>query len=330
MTVAIIFTGGTIASRVDPATGAVMPQLRGEEVLAAAPAVAAIAPLEPVDWGIVPASHLRFDQLIELAGLIDTALARREVTGAVVVQGTDSIEETCFAFDLLVRSDKPVVVTGAMRNASQPDYDGPRNLADAVRCAASPDTAGLGTLVVLNGQVIGADQAIKGHASAIDAFRARDGLPLGIVSEGGVAIQRRRQRRPLPLAPSNAAEPVHLITVTVGMDGWLLRQAGPGDAPAGVVVAAAGSGNTPLDVLTAAQELMVRGTTVVLTTRCPAGEAQPAYGFPGGGAQWAQAGAIITPLDGPKARIGLALGLGAGLDRAQLEHVLWATPSAGG
>jgi L-asparaginase len=328
VTVAIVFTGGTIASRVDPDSGDVVPQLSGAEILAAAPGVADAADVEAIDWGLVPASHMRFAQLIDVAGVVGQALARPEVTGAVLVQGTDSIEETCFAYDLLVRSDKPVVVTGAMRNASQPDYDGPRNLADAVRCAASADLAGMGTLVVLNGLVIGAEQAIKGHATAVDAFRARDGEAVGEVSDRGVVLRRPRRRRPLPRVPEGAAEPVELVTVTVGSDGSLIRLAGERLALPGIVVAATGSGNTPLDVLFAAEELMARGTTVVLTTRCPSGTAQPAYGFPGGGAQWARAGAIVAGLDGPKCRIALALGLGAGLDRAGLENILWATPSS--
>lgn len=329
MTVAVIFTGGTIASRVDPAAGGALPSLRGADILARVPDLDDIAPVEPVDWGLVPASHLALGQLIELARLVDEALARDDVTGAVVVQGTDSIEETCFAYDLLVRSDKPVIVTGAMRNAGQPDYDGPRNLADAVRCAASPALAGMGTFVVLGGRVIGADKAIKAHATALDAFRARDDRPLADIVDGDLRLHRRRERRPLPTLPEAAAEPVHLVSVTVGSDGALLRAATTGDRqlPA-VVVAATGAGNTPADVLAAAEELMARGTVVALTTRCPAGTVMPEYAFPGGGAQWHRAGALLSALDGPKCRVGLALGLGAGLDRARLEHVLWSTPSA--
>lgn len=323
MTVAVVFTGGTIASRVDPTTGAVMPVLSGAQLLAAAPELAAVGPVEPIEWGLVPASHLGFGQLLEIAALLDAALARREIDGAVVVQGTDSIEETCYAFDLVVRSDKPVVVTGAMRNASEPDYDGPRNLADAVRCAADAQLAGQGTVVVLGGRVIGADQAMKVHATALDAFRARDVAPLGGVSDGRLTLARRRQRVMLPSVPAVAAEPIHLITVVTGMDGTLVRLMSAGEAtPPGVVVAAAGAGNMPPDVLAALTELIGRGTVVALTTRCPAGAPQPSYGFPGGGAQSARAGLIFSPLDGPKCRIALGLGLGAGLDTDGLRRVL--------
>jgi L-asparaginase len=286
------------------------------------PALADIAPIEPIDWGLVPASHLAFDQLIDIAALLDRLLARPDLDGTVVVQGTDTIEETCFAFDLLVRSDKPVIVSGAMRNAGEAAYDGPRNLADAVRCAADRRLTGQGTVVVLDGRVIGADQAVKSHATALDAFRARDGEPLGELREGRLTISRERQRVRLPVVPATAAEPVHLITVVTGMDGTLVRLTAIDGAPPGLVVAAAGAGNMPPDVLAALVELIGQGTVVVLTTRCAAGAAAPTYGFPGGGAQSARAGLILAPLDGPKCRIALALGLGGGLDEAGLRRIL--------
>ncbi|MEO8625683.1 MAG: asparaginase domain-containing protein, partial [Candidatus Limnocylindrales bacterium] len=133
--VVMVFTGGTISTLPDAAAGGNTPVLRGADILARAPGVAAIAQVEPIDWGLVPASHLRFAQMMEIARVVDEALAKPEVAGAVVVQGTDTIEETSFAYELLVRSDKPVIVTGAMRDGSSPDFDGPQNLADAAVCA---------------------------------------------------------------------------------------------------------------------------------------------------------------------------------------------------
>ncbi|CAN5764785.1 asparaginase [soil metagenome] len=325
MTVAVVFTGGTIASRPDATAGGAVPTLRGEEIIARTPGLAQIAHVEPVDWGLMPASHMGFTVLIEIARLLDELLARGEVSGAVVVQGTDSIEETCFAYDLLVRSEKPVIVTGAMRNAAQPDYDGPRNLADAVRCAASPELAGMGTLVVMAGRVIGAERAVKAHASALDAFQPRNGVLVGDVDADGVAVHGPRARVALARVPGAAAEPVPLVTIVTGMDGTLLRLAGSsrsGGRLPGLVVAATGAGNTHPDVLAAATDLMSAGTAVVLTTRCPAGVVAAEYAFPGGGAQWARAGALLSALDGPKCRIGVALGLGAGAGGDELRRIV--------
>jgi L-asparaginase len=320
--VVLVFTGGTIAMKPDAQAGGAVPVLDGAAIIARTPGLEQVAEVEAIDWGLVPASHLSFDQLLDIASVVQRALDRPEIDGAVVIQGTDSIEETCFAFDLLVRGEKPVVVTGAMRNSSQPDYDGPRNLTDAVRCAASRALRGEGCVVVLDGRIIGADQAVKASATALDAFQPRDGVLLGVVDGSEVRLSASRRGRPqLPVVPSSALDNVPLVKAVVGMDGTLLRLVRP-TRPAGVVVEATGAGNTHSDLLAAAQELMADGAVVCLTTRCPSGRVEPAYGFPGGGAQWQRAGAILAGLDGPKCRVGLVLGLAAGLGDAELHWVL--------
>jgi L-asparaginase len=108
----------------------------------------------------------------------------------------------------------------------------------------------------------------------------------------------------------------------VATDGSLLRAAAA-QGSAGIVIEATGSGNTDPDLLAAAEEAMEAGVPVVLTTRCAAGAVGPLYGFPGGGRSWQEAGAILAgTLSGPKARVGLALGLGAGLDGDGLAALL--------
>jgi L-asparaginase len=318
--VVIVFTGGTISMLPDPQTGAAMPVLNGAEILARTPGLDSIASTESIDWGLVPASHLRFTQLLDLARILRDTLVRDDVDGAVVVQGTDTIEETAFAFDLLVGAAKPVVVVGAMRNAGDPGYEGPSNLRDAVRVAASPAVRDQGTLVVMGGVILPADDATKTHTDAYDTFKALNLGPVGEVRGERVTIgSRRMRRRVLPAIPEAAAEPIALITAVVGTDGTLLRLA-VGAGAHGVVVAATGSGNTDPDLLAAAVEAIAAGVPVVLTTRSPSGRASAAYGFPGGGATWVRAGAILAGyLGGPKARIALALGLGAGLDVAGLR-----------
>jgi L-asparaginase len=320
--VAMIFTGGTISTLPDAAAGGNTPVLNGAAILARSPQVARMAEVEPIDWGLVPASHLRFAQMIDIARVIDEALARPEVAGAVVVQGTDTIEETSFAYELLLRSDKPVIVTGAMRDGSSPAFDGPRNLADAAVCAQAPDLRGVGVQVVLNGLVVAARDVVKSDSTAMDTFQPRDGVATGRVVDGRLVLDGTPGRRVrLPRVPDHAVEDVHLITAVAGMDGTLLRALRP-THPAGVVVAATGSGNTAADLLAAASELMSDGTIVAETTRCAHGTVAPIYAFPGGGAMWQRAGALPSVFDGPKSRVALALGLGAGLDRAALGRLL--------
>ena len=305
-----------------PEHGAAVPALRGTEILAHLPGPLA-AEVETVDWGLVPASHLRFMQILEIGRHIEDAAARPDVHGIVVVQGTDVLEETAFAWDLLYRGDVPVAVVGAMRHAGDPDYDGPRNLEDAIAVAADPRLRGQGVVVVMAGLVLPADDVTKIDSQAVDTFQAPNEGALAHIVEGRLEILRERgPRRRLASPPSAAADGVALLTAVVATDGDLLRAAVAHGTP-GIVVEATGMGNTDPDLLAAAREAMAGGIPVVLTTRCVSGGVAPAYGFPGGGRTWLEAGAIPAgTLSGPKARVALALGLGAGLDRATLHDLI--------
>ena len=321
--VAVVFTGGTISMLPDPVTGAAVPALDGAAIMARVPGLADLAELEPIDWGLVPASHLRFSQILELGRLIEETAERDDVDGVVVVQGTDVLEETAYAWDLLHTAPSPVVVVGAMRNAGDADYDGPGNLVDAVRVAADPRLRGVGVLVVMAGLILPADDATKTHSQALDTFQALNHGRLGIVRDGAVVLERTRGEHPtLPSWPAAAAEPVALLTAVVATDGALVRAA-LAQGSRGLVIEATGAGNTDPDLLAAAVEAMDTGVPVVLTTRCGAGAVGPLYGFPGGGRTWQEAGAILAgSRSGPKARVALALGLGCGLDRAGLATLL--------
>jgi len=319
--VAVVFTGGTISMHLDPAAGGNVPALDGAAILARTPGLDAIAAVRAIDHGLTPASHFRFATLIEIGSLLGAALADPAIDGAVVVQGTDTIEETAFAWDLLLASDKPVVVTGAMRASHDPAYDGPSNLRDAVACAVSPDLRDQGVVVSLAGTIEAADDVVKLHATALDTFGSPNRGSLGRVGEGIVSVTRRRGPR-RHVTTEAARDRVHLVTATVGMDGALLDAAVAAGADA-IVVAGTGSGNTTPELLAAAERAMAAGIPVVLATRCVGGAAGTDYAFPGGGATWARAGALVAgTLCAPKVRVAVALGLGAGLDRDGLGALL--------
>jgi L-asparaginase len=318
--VAVVFTGGTISMESDATAGGNVPRLDGAAILRRTPGLADIADVVPIDRGLIPASHFTFPQLFDLATAVDDASAG-DVDGVVVVQGTDTIEETSFFLDLVLHTDKPVVVTGAMRAASQPGYDGPANVRDAVRCAASPALHGQGVVVVLAGSIDGADDVTKTHTSSYDTFRSLNFGPLGHVDGRGVTIARHRAGRRRVTA-TRAATRVHLIEAHVAMDGALVDAAMVAGCD-GLVVEATGAGNTSALLLESCAAAMRAGIPVALTTRCPAGRASADYAFPGGGATWVKAGAMLAGhLGGPKARVALALGLGAGLDRGALAALL--------
>jgi L-asparaginase len=319
--VAVLFTGGTISMRHDPVAGGNVPVLGGREILALVPGLDDLAEVVAVDLGLTPASHVTFPVLFGIHNAIAAALADPDVDAAVVVQGTDTIEETAFFFDLLHADPRPIVVTGAMRTSHAPDYDGSGNLRDAVAAAASPELRDAGAVVVLAGSIEPADDVTKTHTTAFDTFRSLNAGSLGTVEGGRVTIERPRGAR-RHVDTASAAERVHLVTATVAMDGTVidaLRDAGAD----GFVVEATGGGNTSRELLAAAERALGEGLPIVLTTRCPAGEASGAYAFPGGGATWIRAGAMLSGhLGGPKARVALALGLGARLDAAGLAALL--------
>ncbi len=320
--VAIVFTGGTISMGFDPVAGGNVPSLDGAAILARTPGLDAIAEIVPIDRGLTPASHFSFEDVLEIGRIIQEALDDPSIDGVVVVQGTDTIEETSFAWDLVLRSAKPVVVTGAMRAPHEPGFDGPANLRDAVAASASPELRDAGVVVTLAGTLEPADDVTKLHTAAFTAFGSPNGGTLGRVADGRVVAERARgPRRRLDPVPATGAQ-VHLLTAGIGSDGSLLDAAAAAGAD-GIVVAATGAGNTSPGWLAAAERAMAAGIVVALASRCPAGPVSIAYAFPGGGATWVRAGAIrVGTLCAIKARVGLALGLGAGLSREALAGLL--------
>jgi L-asparaginase len=322
--VAVIFTGGTISMRQDPAAGGNLPALRGADLIATVPGLSSVADIEAIDWGLVPASHLTFDQVIDIGRLLAERLSRPEVDGAVVVQGTDVIEETAFAWDLLPLPAKPVVVVGAMRSASQEGYDGPENLRNAVAAAAEPALAGQGVVVAMAGELHAADDVRKTHSHAYATFQSPNAGRLGLVADGRVTLLRRRTPIRLPRPPVAAALPVPILTVALNAAPEPVAA-----GAAGLVVVAPGGGNTPPSYLELVRPLIERGVPVALTTRCPSGRPLAGYAFPGGSSQWWEAGALFSgTLDAWKVRVLLALGIGAGLDASELAALL--EPFGGG
>jgi len=327
--VLMVFTGGTISMRYDPLKGGATSVLDARGIIERTPGLGDIANIEPLDWGRVPATHLSFSQLFELRNLLRDALADERYDGAVLIQGTDNIEEVSFAFDLLLDSEKPVIVVGAMRNAFEEGYEGPVNLRDAVRCAASQRLKGQGVLVVMAGTIHSADDVVKTNTYSYATFQSPNLGPLGFVDEGEVIVRRRRVGR-RHISTEVAGEPVALFKVYLGADGSIIRLATRAGAR-GLVVEGAGTGNTPLDVLTASVEAMQAGIPVVMATRCSAGSAKPMYAFPGGGATWRDAGALFAGyISGLKARLMLSLAVGGGMAHEQLAELFQERTSAVG
>ncbi|GAB3479136.1 L-asparaginase [Polaromonas eurypsychrophila] len=294
------------------------PTLTGADLVRAVPQLAHIADLEVVSFAQKPGASLTLEDLLGLAHLLNEQLAQG-FAGAVVVQGTDTIEETAFVLDLLVASDRPVVVTGAMRGAAAPGADGPANLMSAVTVAVAPDIVGLGALVVLNDEVHAARHVQKMHTALASAFASPGFAPLARVIEGRVRLYARVPGRILIAVPVSAGDsPVALLTVVLGDDGRLL-QALPGLGYRGVVIEALGAGHLPSLMADRVAELS-QSMPVILATRVAAGPVfTSTYGFAGSELDLIGKGAVPSgELSGPKACLLLRLLLAQGLQGATL------------
>ena len=242
--ISVLFTGGTISMKYDKAAGGAVPALSAAEILAAAPGIEDVAPLAPEQWGAFPGPHMTVERMWSLRNTIVDRLSRADVDGVVVTHGTDSLEETAYLVARSVGGDKPVVFTGAMRNASDLGWDGPANLIDAVRLAASPEARGYGTMVVMGSRVFSAVDVTKSHTHLLDAFESPGLGPIGVIDDGAVIFRRALPGAPPLLTPTEPATPVDIVLAWAGADARLL-DASRADAR-GVVVAAMGRGNVPL------------------------------------------------------------------------------------
>ena len=191
--VALFTTGGTIQSKgthrltlSEYNAGRVTP----DELLTDLPELKSLARIEVTEISNIGSGGMTTELLLKLAKSITTTLARADVAGAVVTHGTGTLEETAFFLHLTVKSSKPVVVVGAMRPFTAISRDGPFNLYNAVRTAATPEAAGKGVMVVLNDTIHSARLVTKNHTYHVETFVSREVGPLGFCDSDRIVFYR--------------------------------------------------------------------------------------------------------------------------------------------
>ncbi|MGY2235622.1 asparaginase [Pseudomonas gingeri] len=316
-----IATGGTIAMQVDPSTSAPIPALSGSDLLKAVPELATMARLEVSNLSNVPSVEMGPLRWRRLHREIEAALAREAIVGVLVSHGTDTLEETAWFLDLTLTSDKPVVLIGAQRNASETDFDGPRNLKSGTRVCIAPESTGKGVMVVLNDQINAAREVSKTHTSDVESFNSGDAGLLGRVDGDRVTFYRASCRRQsLPLGDAELPR-VDIVPMYAGADGALLGAAVQAGAR-GLVIQALGAGNVNAAMYAAILEAIAAGIAVVIASRVPRGRVRPIYGFTGGGVTLKDAGVIFAnDLSPQKARIMLMLAMQVPRSSTELQAI---------
>lgn len=304
-----IATGGTIAMKTDPLLGAPVPALNGDDLVQAVPALHQVDVLETGNFANIPSGHMTPDHWRNLHAAVTTALARDDMAGVIIAHGTDTLEETAWFLDLTVNNEKPVVLVGAQHHASDPDFDGPRNLLHAARICATPEARGKGVLICLNGNINAARDVTKTHTSNVETFKSGDMGLLGFVDADRVVFCRQPLRRQhVALSPAPLPR-VDIVCAYAGADASALNAAREAGAQ-GVVVAALGMGNVPPAMVEGLRLCHATGMAVVISTRVPNGRVLPWYGYEGGGKLLQKDGAIFSDnLSPQKSRILLMLAL---------------------
>jgi L-asparaginase len=276
--VVVLATGGTIASQYDPAVGALRPALTGAEIVAAVPGLEQVARVEVEEIANVGSKDMTPEIWRTLSLRANRLLADEAVAGVVVTHGTDTLEETAYFLDLTVTSRKPVVVVGSQRASSYFDSDGPRNMLNAVRVAVSAEAVGMGTLVVMNGQINAARDVTKTNTLDPETFRTLDFGALGVADMEAVRFYRAPTRRQtIPLREGDVLPRVEIVSQYAGADGRLIRLLLEDGRMEGLVIAGVGLGHVSRPAQDAIQEVRSRGIPVVLSTRVYTGRVVPLY-----------------------------------------------------
>lgn len=315
--IALIATGGTIAGSAEDPTrqlGYRAGAIDVQTMLGTVPGLDALATVEPEQLYAIDSAYVEFGHWQQLAARLQAVLARPDIDGAVVLHGTDTLEETAYFLHLTVDSDKPVVLTGAMRPATALGADGPMNIYHAVSAAAHPACRGLGTVVVFGDILLGA-RGLQKRDSVPGAFSADQYGRLGLVKDKSVFVYQRPTRARGGFAVPAQAPRVTLLTAYAGMDPALIQAAAAGAD--GLVFAGVGNGNLRPDWRAALAAAVASGVAVVRASRVSNGTTvrngevdDDAVGF--------VSADNLTPL---QARLLLLLGLARGCDTQQLQQL---------
>lgn len=266
----------------------------------------------------VPSPQITPQHMLQLATTIQEKM--NDYDGFVITHGTDTLEETAYFLDLILETDKPVIITGAMRSTNEIGSDALYNLISSLRTATSDEAWDKGVLVVMNDEIHTAQNVTKTSTSNVATFQSPQYGPIGIITKESIIFHHTiLARNTLPV--NQITHNVFLLKAYAGMNGEIfdaIRQL----KPEGLVLEGFGQGNLPKQALSSLKQFLDDQIPVILVSRCYQGIVQPTYGYDGGGKQLKEMGVILANgLTGPKARLKLLITLETTKDAAKLKDL---------
>ena len=254
----------------------------------------------------LPSPHITPKHMLKLANHIKSAISLYD--GIVVTHGTDTLEETAYFLDLVIDTEKPIILTGAMRSSNEIGSDALYNLISSLRVACEDEAKNKGVLVVMNDEIHSAANVTKTSTSNVATFQSPQYGPLGIVTKQVIIFHHNILKREKYNVRKVEAT-VFLLKAYAGMDEKIM-EAIFAAKPDGLVIEAFGQGNLPVATLDTIKNMIEQSIPVVLVSRCYQGIVQPTYAYQGGGRRLKEMGVIFANgLTGPKARLKLMIAL---------------------
>lgn len=278
--IVVLATGGTIAgaAATDVQAGYTSGQVGVEQLIAAVPQAKKLATLRGEQISNIGSQDMNDEVWLKLASRVNALAAMPDVAGVVITHGTDTIEETAYFLNLVVKSKKPIVLTAAMRPATALSADGPLNFYNAVAVAAHKDAAGRGVLVVINDWIHGAGSLTKTSTTAVQTFMSPLSGLIGTVTYAKVEFQRvpigrHTAESEFSLDGVTALPRVDIIMAHENMDGALIDASAAAGAK-GIVVAGVGNGNLTQGAVAALAAQAKRGVVCVRASRVAVGRVE--------------------------------------------------------
>jgi L-asparaginase len=277
-TVVVLATGGTIAGAAgsDVQSGYTSGQVGVDQLLAAVPQASKLANLKGEQIANIGSQDMNDEVWIKLATRVNELLAMPDVSGVVITHGTDTIEETAFFLNLVVKSPKPVVMTASMRPSTALSADGPLNFYNAVAVAAGKQSNNRGVMVVINDWIHGAGSLTKTSTTAVQTFMSPLSGLLGTVAYGDIEwyrnpVGKNTTTSDFSVTKSTVLPRVDVIMATENMDGVLINASAAAGAK-GIVIAGVGNGNMTAPALNALAAQAKKGIVAVRSSRVTTGQ----------------------------------------------------------